>query len=265
MADGLNLRFRITRRGPKLTELAAKVYAPALADAINKTILAIQEHTREQLPSRFILRTTHSRKFLEKLVSISRRDFASASQRRFRGVVRIGATDGASEQVRRFAPRFTRFEFGGVERSSSGRPLYVPTRNLRPSVRAIVDRPFYPKNLGLAEYRQIEGGSAFHGRGKSRKAGVHSTASGKLQLKGKRRTFAIDPRFSPGATRFGIWHRVGSGGATYKWWNYTHAIRYPKRLSFREDSRRIHQEQFRAHLEAALESRLVRQAVRKLG
>lgn len=253
------ITFRIQRSGLPLTDLAEKHYGPALVHGINNTLERIQEITRAGLPSRFILRTPASRRVLSQLVSIDRDEFASEKQNRYRGRVGLKASVGASEGIRRFARRFVRFEFGGVETSSSGRPLYVPD-GARPSPQATIRGALYPKALGLLERRTIEGGEAFHARGKSRKAGVHSTARGVFQLKGKLRTFAIDPRFSPEARAFGIWQRLGREGETDRLWRYVRQVRYPRRLSFRADSQRI----VTQHLPLAIRDYLAKRAVTTL-
>jgi hypothetical protein len=276
------ITFAIKRSGPPLPDLVQQHYAPALVHGINNTIERIQEVTRAQMASVFITRSAASKRLLRNYVSIDPDEFASLRPRTFRGrtvrpfsfVGRVGlkASLNAQEAVRRFAARIVRFEFGGVETARGGKPLYVPTKALRSSPNAQIQRALYPKALGLLESRQIEGGDAFHGQGKKRKAGVHRTGSGKVQLKGKRRTFAIDPRFSPEARAVGIWQRriaakrvnfgpsLGKSSDTQKLWNYLQSVRYPRRLTFREDSQRI----VATHLPGAIREYLQKRTIQSL-
>lgn len=274
------ITFRIHRSGPPLTELAEKYYAPALVHGINNTIERIQEVTRAQMASVFIARSAASKRLLRNYVSIDPDEFASLKPRTFRGrtirpfsfVGRVGlkASLNAQEGVRRFAARIVRFEFGGVETPRAGKPLYAPTKALRSSPNATIQRALYPKALGLLESREIEGGDAFHGQGKKRRAGAHTTGTGKVQLKGKRRTFAIDPRFSPEARAVGVWQRRTrargvtkrhrQGTETTKLWNYLQSVRYPRRLTFRENSQRI----VSTHLPVAVRDYLQKRTIQTL-
>jgi hypothetical protein len=258
--------FKVRRQGEPLTGLTEKHYAPALVHAINNTIEKIQAVTQAGLPSRFTLRTASSRRLFERLVSISPDEFASLKQRRITGKVNLGASLSAQEGVRRFARKFVRFEFGGVATSESGIPFAIPTRTLRPTPAARVRRDLYPKALGVLESRTIEGGE---------RGGFHITKRGKILIRGRRKTYAVDPRFHSGAPpgTFGVWQRRTSKSGfigplergnsrkeseTFKIWNYAMSVRYPKRLTFREDSKRIVEQHFLPTLKADLDRRVFR-------
>lgn len=217
-----------------LDAVSRRQYPFAIANGINRTLEEIQIGTRAKLPSQFMLRTARSRMFFERLVHIGRAD--RARKDRLAGIVGIQDPQGQSFSGK--ARILAKFQEAGERRARpGGSPLLYPSDYLRPQPSTTIPQSLYPKALGLLASRRIEGGKKIRG------ARIREVGDGtvKVRLLGKRRTFAIDPRFHPAAPGYGVWQREGKGASseTNRLWIYTARLRHPKRITFLEDAQRL--------------------------
>ena len=227
----LTLRHNADSVAATLDAVARRQFPFALANGINRTIEEIQIETRRRLPEQFRFRTERARKFFEALVYIGRDDRA----RKDRPVGTVGIQGSKKASI------LAKFQEAGERRARpGGSPLLYPADYLRPQPSAVIPQSLFPKSLGLLASRTVEGKKRIRG------ARIRELGDGtvKVRLQGKRRTFAIDPRFHPGAPGYGVWQREGRGGAseTNRLWIYTAQLRHPKRLTFLEDSARLTQQ-----------------------
>jgi hypothetical protein len=234
-----------------LDAVSKRQFPFALANGINRTIEEIQTGGRRKLPQQFRFRTSVSRTFFERLVHIRRED--RARKDRLSGTVGVQDPQGKSFKGKgRFLAKFQ--EAGQRRARPDGTPLLYPSDYLRPQPSAIIPRTLYPKALGLIASRTIEGGKRIRGA-RAREAGDGTV---RVRLLGKRRTFAIDPRFHPRAPGYGVWQREGKGAGseTNRLWIYTSVSRYPKRITFLEDAQRIATERLALNVEGQLAAAL---------
>lgn len=129
------------------------------------------------------------------------------------------------------------FEAGGIHgRDALGRPVAIPTRELRTTEMTVIPRAWYPVNLGLVPVRDPRGTSYYKlGKDsiKKRKTPVQKTASGNVRILGKRGTFALDPTFMPNVdpAHAGVYIRTGPGKHDIKrLWIYRDSVRRPPYL-----------------------------------
>jgi len=211
-----------------LDAAARRQFPFALANAINRTMEEIQFETRRKLPTQFRFRQASARKFFEKLVYIGRAD--RARKDRLHGVVGIHGE--------RRATILAKYQEAGTRTAAPGSAgLLYPTDYLKPNADTTIPRALFPKALGLFASRTVEGKKRIRGA-KIRELGDGRVA---VRLLGKRRTFAVDPRFHPNSPAYGVWQREGEGrgSETNRLWIYTREVRHPKRLTFLEDAERL--------------------------
>jgi hypothetical protein len=219
----MQLTIKIEKRGIGIAGIA-KQSAFALANAFNRTLDEGQIAQRAGIHSRFTLRG-RSAPFLDRLVKRRREDFAT--RERLVGRLRIEGPEGQAAR----AALLTRHELGGTRGTGQGGPsidprhslagyFYLPTKAIRPSFSAEVPRRIYPSNLRLVDRQDVSGVLP---------AKVHTTGSGKSQLRGKDRTFVI---FSSGTHQpIGIFQRNGGrrGKATARYGRFADGRRFAQR------------------------------------
>lgn len=243
----------ITRITTNVDEIAALLDAVgrrqlpfATALGINRTMEEIQIEARRKLPGQFTLRTSGSRRFLEGLYHIRKEDFAN--KQKLRGYVGIQGSPGTKGFTRRAAAVLAKFQQAGQRRYRPGaEPLLYPADVLRPSPGAVIPRTLYPRALGLLGVRRIEGGFTIRGARHRVSRGGENVVS----LRGKRRTFALDPRFHPASLAYGVWQRERREG-TQRLWLYVQVQRWPKRISFVEDALALAKARLRLNIEGQL-------------
>lgn len=124
-----------------------------------------------------------------------------------------------------------KFEEGGTKNAfSHDQPVAIPTTALRPGFSGSAPLELYPKNLRLMTRRTASGTLGPKGR---------AMRNGMLQIQGKLRTFVIDPATMPGASKWGVYQRIGPGRHDIrKIWTYKSSIPIPRRLHFVETAQR---------------------------
>lgn len=136
------------------------------------------------------------------------------------------------------------FEIGLAKTGTLAKPVAIPTATLRPTPRAVVPRRMYPANLGLTPKKTPTGTSYYAlGRGSilHHKTPIHHTARGAVQIKGKQRTFVLDPRLHRGIApeQWGVYQRIGpKRGDIRMLWRYVDQVPRPAILEFEETVRR---------------------------
>jgi hypothetical protein len=118
-----------------------------------------------------------------------------------------------------------KFQAPGIKQAlDPTNPIAIPSTNIRPSFSDLPPRGLYPKNLRLVPRRGVTGIL-----GPKR----HVTARGVVQLKGKQRTFVLDPKEHQGVKTWGVYQRFGPGPHDVRLlWTYKTSIPTPKRLDF---------------------------------
>jgi hypothetical protein len=218
---GMAGKARPTLRGvimaEHLTSQAAARIAARLArnsqfaamKATNQLLDLAQQDVRAGIRARF--HVTQDR-FINNLVKRRKDDFATKTN--LVGRLRIEGP-GQDDFKRRAASVLTRHEVGGVSLpKTAGDPILAGRFALRTDVLRVSprDRKYSLPNLGLVPIRDPNGQTFYAGgkRSRSRKVGpLRTTARGVIQIKGKRRVFALDPRYHIGVSRLLIYERTG--------------------------------------------------------
>lgn len=217
----------------------------ALARALNGTGLAIQSGTQAEIQPHLTVRTAASLVFLQRRVMIPRGGYAT----RDNPTVVIGVMDGDVLSNRGKSSLLAAIASGG-DTKTQGRwgPLAVPTSVLRSYPAEVIPAAFYPRALRVLEANYTGAGrntvaSRTRGRSKRRaKYGVFGSAVGHIIVKGKSRTFAIDPRFHPGLkpSEYGVYQRTGPGKHDVQLlWAYKLSVPIPGRIDFQGIADRI--------------------------
>lgn len=203
----------------------AKQVPFATAIALNRTMDDAQIAMKRGVEERFRLRSAQSRTWLLNTIYRGPGDRATKDNLR------------ARIQVPEDRNVLARFEEGGLKTVKDPTfPFAIPTRAIRAFFGGTVDKKLLPKNLGLIARRNITGGFDLHAKGKSRKAGFHTTGTGKVQLKGRNRTFVVTLR----SGHQGILQRTGPDRGNVRLiWAFRLQITDPPLLHFQATLRRV--------------------------
>lgn len=203
--------------------------------AINAALLEIQTAERAEMRDDFTIRQP---RFADLNVKIPRGGFATKSK--LSGEMRLAAP-GGQERPSLFSP----FEAGGTRRAKTREsPLAVPSKNIRPSESMVVPRALYPTNLRLVPRKDISGGALA--------AKKHTTKRGVVQLKGKRRTFVLDPATMFGVQVWGVYQRTGKKrGDIRLLWTYRMGVKQPRLYPFSKVAERLVAKRYEALFDAA--------------
>lgn len=178
--------------------------------ALNQTAKDVQRAEQQQIASNFVLRQAS---FNLRHVRIPR--FSSKADVPLTITVEIGERGAYLKKFQ--AP-------GAKVAPDPGKPIAVPSSAIRPSFGDLPAREFYPTNLRLVARKGVTGILA---------AQRHMTRRGVVQLKGKRRTFVLDPTEHFGVKTWGVYQRTGPRrGDVRLIWTYKHRIPIPRRLDF---------------------------------
>lgn len=219
------IRFTLdTRQLEKdLSDLAKRQIPFAVSSALNATAKEVQVATRAGIARRFTLRSS---RFVLNTVKINRGDFATKDN--LRAIVTVGGSVGGRRQ-----DLLVKFEDGGVRRSSDpGRPIAIPSDYLRPTKSAVIPKGMYPKALRLISSRTASGSTLA--------PKTHMTRRGVEQIKGKRRTFVLDPRHHRGARSWAVFQRQGPHSTDVQLlWIYKTSIKIPRKLFFKDTAAKV--------------------------
>jgi len=138
---------------------------------------------------------------------------------------------------------FAKFEAGGVKRGSESMPVAIPSENLRISPTTNIPRSLYPKNLRLLPRKGVTGMLG---------PTAHRTRRGVIQLKGKRRTFVLDPRIHQGSPVWGVYQRLNREEIQLLW-VFKRVIPIPASLHFVDNARKVVSGRFSTNFSAALD------------
>lgn len=218
----------------------------AISLAVNRTALAAQHGIRAGVAQRFILRRPQ---FVLQTVRIEKYDFAN---KRRPTAFRIKIDERESRDF------LAKFETGGKKESLDPTiPIPIPSTHLRATRAELVPRRMYPRALRLFEARGAVGG--FFTQGGRRHLlfgtlarGEHRTGRGVLQIKGKRRTFILDPQENFGVKTWGVYQRTGSGkGDVRLLWTFKRRIPIPSLLRFEATARDVVERRFQLEFAGA--------------
>lgn len=222
----------------------------ALRDTINDSLEAGQKRGRALLHQRLTIRSGTSSAFLERLIKFENVD--RATPEKLNGQMGLQSTGTGTKK--KSADLLIKLATGGVFTRPASSPFFIPTTTgffpLRPTPQSRIPRNMFPSALRLTNTR-----FAIQDPTKQAKRG----ARGGIILRGKRRTFAIDPEFHHpiNVLTFGIHQRfasVGGGkrdGTSLKWL-YRVRVRIPKRYPFIEVVGTYVQEQIPINLQRAI-------------
>jgi len=145
-----------------------------------------------------------------------------------------------------------KFQAPGVKTAlDPAMPIAIPSTNIRPGFSDLAPRALYPKNLRLVPRKGVTG---------ILPAKRHVTARGVLQLKGKQRTFVLDPKEHFGVKTWGVYQRTGPGKQDVRLlWTFKSRIPIPKRLDFLAVGERVVNERWQENFTAAF-ARAIRSA-----
>jgi hypothetical protein len=188
----------------------------ATSKAINETAKDFQKVQRRHMLEAFVVRR---RTFVERSVKIK----PFANKRRLEATVSIDPPGGKAR-----ADILAKFERTGRKRPRSGKHVAVPIA-VRRGKTGVISRRQRPKAFGFR---------------------THRTRTGRLQLKGQRRTFILRGSHTPG-----IYQRVGRGRGSRIRLLYTFKRSVPidARLRFIENARRTINKRFVPNFRAALQ------------
>lgn len=222
----LDVKISTTEMNRALDRIGRGVEKAAV-DSMNRTTLEVQDRLKLEIHAKLATRTSNSAQFLERMVKFNRGDMARANNLTTR--IAIEGPEGDPSK----AELLTRHIDGGTH-SRPGGPLssfYIPSDAARPSRMSVVPRNLYPTNLRLAD-RLAPSGMLYAKR--------HMTRTGKVQLKGKQRTFIL----SDAAGRpYGIYQREGPHDIQLLWF-YTARVTDRARYDFFGIARRTFVERF---------------------
>jgi hypothetical protein len=153
---------------------------------------------------------------------------------------------------------FNPFETGVPKVTRANEHLIIPSENLRPSPNTVIARTLYPTNLGLTAKRD-PAGTHYYALGRGAKAKkltpYHKGATGKWTIKGRRRTFALDPNYQQDIAPedAGIYQRVGLGRDGIRLlWHYADRVERPSTLQFYDTLNRTFDARIKSNLEGAI-------------
>lgn len=185
----------------------------ATSKAINDTAKDFQKAETEHIFSAFTVRREGFTKRSVKLTDRANKTKLWA---------RVAMEDPG--QVASSRSLFAKFESGGTKTGTTLQPVAIPSDNLRISPKTNIPRSMYPKALGLVARRGVKGILS---------AKTHVTSRGKIQIKGKRRTFVLGP-----PAVWGVYRRVNKEEIELLW-TFKQRIPIPKRLSFVAIARKV--------------------------
>lgn len=235
----------------------------AFALALNGTARAIVDATRAEIPTKLTVRTPRTARFLASRVRIPR----GATATRDNPSVTIEVNAGDAITGRSISLIATLAGVDAEKRASSLGPLAVPTGALGRPGSATIPLGLYPKNLRVLERRDIGGGllgpttgTRTRGRARVRKGqllGIVQQQSGKWVIRGKARTFALDPRYHRGNLTHGVYQRTGPKPSDIRLlWLYLPTVPVRQRIPFQriadETTRRVFTREFQQGLARAL-------------
>lgn len=196
-----------------LTALQRDQLPYATMRGIDATLHGVQDAEQHNIEDTFTIRSGRSRRYLLDSVFYPRE--ARPTKTKLEGQVAINPK----------RPLLMKFEDGGPLRSADPMaPNFIPSENIRPSVTSVVPRKLYPKNLRLMDRKDVVG---------ILPAKVHYTKRGVRQIKGKERTFVLDPRDMFGVSTWGVYQRTGPGKHDVRLlWRYKTEIDIPAILDF---------------------------------
>lgn len=178
--------------------------------ALNQTAKDVQRAEQVQIASNFVLRQAA---FNLRHVRIPK--FSNKADRPMTVTVEIGERGAYLKK----------FQAPGTKTAlDPSNPIAIPSTNIRPSFGDSPARALYPKNLRLVPRKAVTG---------MLPAQRHVTRHGVVQLKGKRRTFVLDPTEHRGVKTWGVYQRTGPGrGDVRLIWTYKSRIPIPRLLDF---------------------------------
>lgn len=204
-----------------------KVNVPkALAVALNRTAEEANAALRERLPKEFHIRVPSLVRYIapQQLPATQR-----AREDQLWATVKTDAAGHILDPFETGEPK--------VQRSDAV-PVAIPTKDLRFTPETLVPARWYPQNLGLTPKRTPTGSTYYAlGRNSIRKGltPFRKTKGGAMQIKGKNRTFVLDPKYHDNVTQQqrGVYVRIGPKREDIRMiWRYVPKVPRPRNLHF---------------------------------
>lgn len=184
----------------------------ATANALNRSAEETQFRLQQALHQRMSIKSAQSALFMERMIKIPRSERATKAQLSTRIVVEGPQSKKGGDRT----GLITRHIEGGTH-ARPGTPFdsfFIPAHGSS----RVMPRSLYPKNLRLMDRRGIVG--TMHAK-------THITSGGKLQIKGKQRTFVLMKDGRP----LGVFQRQGKDEIDMLWF-YTPRVTLQQRFDF---------------------------------
>lgn len=243
MIRGVTIDARGTLKG-----LAAmnKQLVFATMNALNRTADDFNARMRRELPERFHVRQPG---LIKHVAPVQLPKTQRATKTNLSAVMQ-------TESLGRI---FNPYETGIPHRQTApDRPVIVPTRQLRHTDQTTIPRKWYPTNLGLTA-RKDPTGRPFFALGKNSLKHALTpqkvTKAGKVQIKGKHRTFVLDPTLHDGVTQrqHGVYVRIGPAREDIRMlWQYRRQVPRPRALQFEATAREVFIQRYGVNFRGAL-------------
>lgn len=237
----------------RLTPASARRYAENLAKqvrfagavALNRTADEINAALRERVRRQFIIRRPAL------LTLVAPRELPRHQRATRENLTAIVRTEG-------FGRIFNPFEEGEPKVGTPTRPVAIPTEFLRPNRRQEIPKRWFPENLGLVSKLEAGGTQRYFALGKDSlkkgKTPVSVTSRGAVQIKGKHRTFVLDPRLHRGVSPqgHGVYVRIGPAREDVRMiWAYRPQVSRPSILGYHSTARAVYRERMAANYQGA--------------
>lgn len=225
--------------------LAAKL-PHIIADSLNRTGDDANQGIRNHMMASFVIRNKALPRFVAPM-RIPRSEQAKPGR-----LYVILHTEGKGRILDPFE--------AGTPKVMGANPIAVPTSNIRFTKATVIPRKWYPSNLGLTP-KVSPTGQHYYALGKGAikegKTPFKQTKGGVTQIKGKNRTFVLDPKLhkNVSAGEHGVYVRIGSGRGDIRMiWQYRTQVRRPPNLKFKETANRIAQARWPINMRGVLDA-----------
>ncbi len=198
----------------------------AISKAINATANNVRDTMRDELLMRFMVRR---KPFIRSNVQVKK--YSDKKEPTIYAEIGTGHPDGSD--------LLAKFERGGTKVMKSAlNPVIIPSTNIKRTPMSIPATEMYPHMLGLVQQRATIG---------VRKLRTHRTRTGKIQIKGVRRTFVIG---EPGAKVWGVFQRTSKKKIRLLW-TYKQSVPITARLGFVKTAVAVVEARWPANFDAA--------------
>jgi hypothetical protein len=229
----------------ELSAIQRKQLPFAIALAINTTMGQAQKAAQASLKGNFTIDPKRLQ-WMQRLIRFPKKGGWRATKKNLAAKMDLGLGERPYYSASR-SWVLGRHEEGGMSRQPNpDEPFYIPTSVMLPSA-GVEPKPraWYPRNLRLYARRTPS---------KTLAPKTHATKTGKLQRKGKHRTFVIEPGSVSNIKQAGIYQRFGKGkdSSVRKLWHFSRTVHRKPRLRLQQITQKVHARRFDENFDRAL-------------